>query len=522
MNEFSRKKELKTKFKPLRFGTSGIRAKISDMTDMECYINTRGFIKYLKKEEGLSEKNAIAFAGDLRSSTPRIMKAVNKAIMDERCEPINCGFVPTPCLSLYAWERNIPGIMVTGSHIPDDRNGIKFIKSQSEVLKEDEKKILAKIEKTREEEYKKTLEESDFNMQGLFKKPRPKLINEEQGKAEEEYKQRYLDIFPKNILAKKKVVLYEQSAVGRDLLREILTSLSAEVITIQRSNEFIPIDTEKISNSLLSSLSAWAQEHKPFAIISTDGDSDRPLLTDENGAFLPGDLLGTLVSIYIKPEFVSVPVSTNHVAIKKLEELKTQTELTKIGSPYCIKSMNKKLSKNPTAKISSWERNGGYLLGSDFEINEKRLKSLPTRDAILPLLIALIFAIESKLSISELIKKYIPDTYNLSTTIDDKTPGCEKYTSQIGKEIIKKFSTPNNKKELENYFNSKLGYTEIKNINTIDGLRIQFDNEDIVHLRPSSNAPEFRIYITSYAEKRAQKMLRDRLTILPKIIKDLF
>jgi hypothetical protein len=39
---------------------------------------------------------------------------------------VNCGFIPSPAVALYGITREIPSIMVTGSHIPDDRNGIKF------------------------------------------------------------------------------------------------------------------------------------------------------------------------------------------------------------------------------------------------------------------------------------------------------------------------------------------------------------------------------------------------------------
>jgi phosphomannomutase len=40
--------------------------------------------------------------------------------------PVNCGKIPSPAVALFGLENKIPAIMVTGSHIPDDRNGIKF------------------------------------------------------------------------------------------------------------------------------------------------------------------------------------------------------------------------------------------------------------------------------------------------------------------------------------------------------------------------------------------------------------
>ncbi|NOR65379.1 MAG: phosphomannomutase, partial [Candidatus Scalindua sp.] len=66
-------KDKMDKFKSLEFGTSGLRDKVTAMTDMECYINTRGFIMFLEERGDIDSLNKdIALGGDLRSSTPRI------------------------------------------------------------------------------------------------------------------------------------------------------------------------------------------------------------------------------------------------------------------------------------------------------------------------------------------------------------------------------------------------------------------------------------------------------------------
>ena len=77
-------------------------------------------------------------AGDLRPSTDRIMRACAQAIVDSGCQVENAGKIPTPALSLRAISTGRAGVMVTGSHIPFDRNGIKINKSVGEVLKSDE------------------------------------------------------------------------------------------------------------------------------------------------------------------------------------------------------------------------------------------------------------------------------------------------------------------------------------------------------------------------------------------------
>ena len=542
----------KTKFKPLKFGTSGLRDTVVNMTDMECYINTKGFISFLKERgEITGGENSIALAGDYRSSTPRIAASVEKAIIDSGCQPVNCGEVPTPTLANFAITKEIPGIMVTGSHIPDDRNGIKFVKKSGEVLKSDEKDILSNVAKVREDEYAKPEEEDLFDDEGMFKEKVKLSEPEAEKEAVDLYIKRYLAVFPSDAMKGLKIVLYQHSAVGRDIVKEVLEGLGAEVITKGRSDSFVPVDTEKVSEKTIEGLREWAGEVKPFALISTDGDSDRPLLADEEGNFLPGDKLGALVSIFLKPDFVAIPISANDAVVSALEAKDIKVVQTKIGSPYVIKAMNDELAKNPNEKVVSWESNGGFLLGSDWEIDGKKLKALPTRDALLPLVSSILLAKEEGKTISNMIESELPHRYTHADVVDDKTPGCENYTADMGKEIIKLFSpkegniyqadfdgekisakeadvTPEISEELTGikdkiagYFSSIMGDEKIKSINFIDGIRIKFENDDVAHLRPSGNAPEFRMYATSNTQERADEIVESRKKIVPEIIASL-
>src|SRR4051812_27275227 len=96
----------------LEFGTSGLRGLVVDMTDLECYINTVGFLKYLSREDGLELGKTVFIGGDLRESTPRIMAAVTTAIVQAGYKVINYGLIPTPTLAFYALEHDTPSIMV--------------------------------------------------------------------------------------------------------------------------------------------------------------------------------------------------------------------------------------------------------------------------------------------------------------------------------------------------------------------------------------------------------------------------
>ena len=120
------------------FGTSGARGEVGAMMYSVCYTYARGFLAYLQEIGEFTPGTDLAFAGDLRPSTPRSLSACARAIRDSGGEPVFCGHVPTPALALFAFSRGIPSLMVTERHIPADRNGIKFYRPRGEVLKSDE------------------------------------------------------------------------------------------------------------------------------------------------------------------------------------------------------------------------------------------------------------------------------------------------------------------------------------------------------------------------------------------------
>lgn len=125
------------------FGTSGARGLVTAMTDEVCFAYTAAFLQHLSSIGQFSPGSPVAIAGDLRPSTPRIMAACAAAIKHMGGVADNCGFVPSPAVAGYGFAKGIPSLMVTGSHIPDDRNGIKFNRTDGEVLKSDEQGIRA-------------------------------------------------------------------------------------------------------------------------------------------------------------------------------------------------------------------------------------------------------------------------------------------------------------------------------------------------------------------------------------------
>lgn len=63
-------------------------------------------------------------------------QACAAALLECSIKPIYYGVIPTPALANQAIADGIPAIMVTGSHIPFDRNGLKFYRPDGEISKE--------------------------------------------------------------------------------------------------------------------------------------------------------------------------------------------------------------------------------------------------------------------------------------------------------------------------------------------------------------------------------------------------
>ena len=242
------------------FGTSGARGLVSAMTDRVCYAYTRGFLSYLAELGEFQAGDRVALAGDLRPSTPRIMAACAAAIADAGGEPVSCGLVPTPAMALYALAEGIASLMVTGSHIPADRNGIKFYRPVGEVLKSDEAGMQRQVPEVPDGRFAQ-----DGSLAQPFALPVPIDVLPV-------YVQRYADFFGAQALAGRKIGVYQHSAVGRDVLVQILSGLGADVVALGRADTFIPVDTEAVREEDQVLAHQWAPEFGLDAIASTDGD----------------------------------------------------------------------------------------------------------------------------------------------------------------------------------------------------------------------------------------------------------
>lgn len=458
------------------FGTSGARGLVTAMTDRVCYGYTHGFLSYLAEIGEFGASAEVALAGDLRPSTPRILKACAEAIRDAGGVPVFCGHVPTPALATYAFARNAPSLMVTGSHIPDDRNGIKFHRAAGEMLKDDEAGMSRQSS---------ALDPAKFDAGGALKTPAPLPLLRD---VEADFVRRYLDFFGTDALSGLTVGLYQHSAVGRDLIASILVALGAQVVPLGRSDTFIPVDTEALRPEDVELAARWASERRFDALVSTDGDSDRPLLSDHKGRWLRGDILGILCARELGADAVVTPVSSN-TALEASGAFK-HVARSRIGSPYVIAAM-----QQASGVVCGYEANGGFLLGSPVTKAGRTLSALPTRDAVLPIVAVLVAA--KRKPIADLVAE-LPARVTYSDRIKD-------FPTADAKAILA-YLTDRERAgaRIEAAFREVAG--KLASVDLTDGLRMTFANAAVIHLRPSGNAPELRCYTETDDEASAEAL----------------
>lgn len=457
----------------VRFGTSGVRGLVVDLTPEICRAYTHAFLDVL---EGASGK--ILIGHDLRPSSPAIVQACAGAAASRGYTPVNAGVLPTPALAFAAQCQGLPAIMVTGSHIPFDRNGIKFYRPDGEITKDDEARMVGRPARTGESGPALPLGSPD---------PGPLSL----------YAARYTGLFDASALSGMKVGVYEHSSAARDVLHAILRALGAETVSLGRSDSFVPIDTEAVRPEDRALARAWTAEHGLDALVTTDGDADRPLIADETGEWLRGDVLGILCARALGAASVVTPVSSN-TALEACGAF-AATLRTRIGSPYVIAAMESAQHR----PVVGYEANGGFLLGDEVHLAGRPLAALRTRDAMLPILLALAAARGQGGKLSELVAS-LPARYTFSDRLQNvNVEACRALLARLASEP-------------EGF--ASLGGGAIARIDTTDGVRSTFTTGDILHLRLSGNAPELRCYAEAATPERASHACAACLAAVAEII----
>jgi len=465
----------------MKFGTSGLRGLVTDLEGRASSLYTRAFARHLLETGAAKPGDAVLVGRDFRASSPGIAATCIGALRQAGLSPVDCGALPTPALALYGLQLKAASLMITGSHIPADRNGIKFYRPDGEIDKQDEVRITAIAAELDRGEIDAT----------------PGEAPDHSTTTEALFLARNAAMLPEGALAGLKVGVYQHSTVARDLMMRVLEGYGADVVPLGRSEDFIPVDTEAVSTETIRLLKGWAREHGLDAIVSADGDGDRPLVSDETGEPLRGDLLGLIAAKFLEAQVVVTPVTSNS-GIETAGDF--EIVRTKVGSPFVIAGMLAALEAGKTGVIG-FEANGGFLTASPFDTGTGVLSPLPTRDSFLPVLATLVLAARKKKSLSQ-----VAAGFRLPFAAADRLENFPVETSAALMAHLRQSDA--------NLAAFLAPISTVAAKSDIDGLRVTLEDRRIVHFRPSGNAPEMRCYVEAGTEDEATALLQAGLGLI--------
>jgi phosphomannomutase len=463
----------------MKFGTSGLRGLATDLLGPLTARYVGAFARLLL-DTGAARPGGRVFIGrDLRESSTEISALCAGVLSEAGLNVIDCGELPTPALAGFAWSSGAAALMVTGSHIPADRNGIKFFLPDAEIGKAEEAAITAMVDA------------GDFPVEppGSGRG----AIARDDAEAITWYRNRGRAMAANGALSGMRIGVYQHSSVARDLLVDLLEVLGATVVSLGRTSHFVALDTEAVPKGTLDEFAAWIREFRLDGVVSTDGDGDRPLIADETGAQMRGDVIGLVTARLIGADVVVTPVTSNSGIHSGLgfEVLRTR-----VGSPFVIEAMRAAEAHGRT--VAGFEANGGFILGSPFHREDIRATALPTRDAVLPILAVLQSARRAKTRLSALAGHWA-----LPICASDR---LESFPVERSRALMEHLSSGNG---ALGAFLAPLG--EVVSVDRMDGLRAILSSGEVVHLRPSGNAPEMRCYTEGATPARAQALMAQAL-----------
>jgi len=164
-------------------------------------------------------------------------------------------------------------------------------------------------------------------------------------------------------------------------------------------------------------------------------------------------------------------------------------------------STNSAQTQQADAKVAGFEANGGFLLGFDAAGPQGQLPALMTRDAFLPLIAPLAAARATGQS----LRQMIADLPARVTAADRLSPVSKDAAAMLMDALLRSEAA-------RSALLAQLRLPAPTHLDVTDGLRLSFTGGRVVHLRPSGNAPEFRIYTEADTSAAAQALLQSAMS----------
>jgi len=291
------------------FGTDGVRGVVGEDLTPE-------LIERLGKAATLWSKGGRVFVGrDTRASGPDLEEAFARGIVEAGGNAVLAGVLPTPAVALLALDL---GVVVSASHNPPEYNGIKIFDRDGQKLTDlDEEEI-----------------ESLLDAEG----PGDGEIDRV-NVATDSYLEHITERFGSDLSGLRIAVDCANGAYS-SIAPQAFEQLGAEVAAIGAEPDGTNINVGCGATDL--SLLQRTILTGDFDLgVAFDGDGDRMLAVDANGAALDGDQILAILADHLGVELVAVTVMTNYGFHRFAEERGIRLVTTDVGDRYVLEGLRR-------------------------------------------------------------------------------------------------------------------------------------------------------------------------------------
>lgn len=466
------------------FGKNDIRGIYGEnVTEEVFYYTGRGFVKYLEEKTSKSPSEIwITVCRDARLHSPALSKSLIDGILSTGANVVDLGLAPTP-IGYYSEVVGLPpfvtkyapvvgAMIITASHNPSQYNGMKMTYAKQSLNEEQIKEV-------------KELTEKEYN---LNMPTSPKGILTE------------YDLIPDYIEAMKKafgrvgegikVVVDSANATGGVVAPKLYRALGCEVVELYSmpDGRFPHHHPNPSDEKTLNDIKKAVVANNADLGIAFDGDSDRIGVIDSEGNSMTGDKLlliyaEDIIKEYnkkgIKPFIVS-EVKCSQVLYDTIDEMGGVSVMCKTGHGY-IKSKMKEVGALLAGEMSGHTFFKDRYYGFD--------------DAV--------YAGCRIIEILAEKKRYNPN-FKISDMLEPfKKMFCSSEVRLSCPNSLKKSTLETFEKTIKDnpdFFGSK-----IKDIITLDGMRIVFEKGGFALIRQSNTEPVFTLRFEAENEETAKK-----------------
>ena len=447
------------------FGTNGIRGLVNIELTPEIAIKVGTSIgTFFGKEKNL------LLGYDARTSGPMFAKAVISGLIATGCNVFLAGMAPTPSLQFAVKNHELDGgVIITASHNPPNYNGIKVIWNDG-------------IETSHEQESE--IENIYFDNKIVFAEWDKLGTKRELSGINDEYIQAIKKHVNKTKIANSHfhIVVDAANSVGGLTAPSLLRELGCKITSINANIDgTFPGRMPEPRPENLGDLASTVKAIKADMGVAFDGDADRSVFVDANGAIHWGDkTFAIIVKQYLLNNpgaKIITPVSSSTLIKDTVEAYNGKLVLTKVGSVTVSQKM-----KELDAKLGG-EENGGVFYGPHQAV----------RDGAMTTVLLLDIMAQTGKTLAQLVAEQ------------------PQYFIEKGK-----IECPDDKKEnlLKKLSEQVIG----KNVSNIDGVKIWFEDKSAILIRPSGTEPVFRLYAEAKNQEKAVKLVEDYTSKLKKLL----